>query len=225
MVAGNNNINKCVACKEKIASKASVCPNCGSSQSKYLRVLNTIISPTSLLISIISIGVSTAAYYNSSRMVIGNPIVEAQITEFRENKFSFFIYNLGNAPSVVKFVDLKISLQQQEGSHLLQVGFELEKPIILKAGDFSEVEVSYDSFLPRWTSWEVSDPAPSEKFSTSFLYGAAGFGNNLHCELSASFTRSGYYDFNSRSNTQTNGNCVDAMEWFAKNVGPLKAKY
>jgi len=159
--------------------------------------------------------------WNSNRAQIALPAIEAQAVNYDKQSFSVLIYNVGAAPSYVRSVDLDIWLVHHNGRHLLEAAFDLSEPLLVNPGQSFPVTFEYQEYVPRWTRWNQSDPPPPA-FETSFLYAASGLGNNLHCGLKVGHTRPGYNNHRGVHTTETNGNCVAAIEWFARAVGPLQ---
>ncbi len=213
----------CSACRQPIDPKASICPSCRSQQAKFLRISQTVSTPISLVISIVAFLASMFALYNSNQPQSANPRIEGQAVGFRDNDFSYLIYNVGSAPSILQSVDLHVSLQQGDGRHILKASFDLAEEILLQPGESTQITIPYADYVERRTTWEVSDPSPDD-FSLGFMYVAAGLGNNLNCGLVVGSTKPDYYNYIGGSTVQTNGNCSDAMKWFAKEIGPLAAE-
>ena len=214
---------KCVACKTPLEAGASVCPSCGTNQATWLRYLNMLSNPVSFLISVAAAAISIFAYAKSNEIVVANPTVELQIIDFAETGFKFFVYNRGDAPTVLGVVDLDLLLMQDGGAYRVEASFDLVEPITLIPGAVESISLSYDAYSPTWTRWVASVPPPNDPFTVSFLYGAAGLGNNLDCRVSVLYSKSGYYDNVGEYTAGTNGNCAYAMKWFAENIGPLAA--
>lgn len=218
-----NNNEHCRACKLDIEPNASVCPNCGSAQSRFRSMLKAAIGPVSLAISTIALMVSISAYLSSIRPPEINPSIELQVTGYEEEAVKFFAFNAGNAPTSVQGGAILISFQQRDTLHSVRTEFNLAEPLVLMPGEAEEIAIEYERYIPRWTEWNVAG-TNLEELDLSFLYAASGMGNNLHCEIRLYFTQSGYYDFRASNGVQTNGNCGYAMEWFAKELGHLSTE-
>lgn len=210
---------QCHACHEEIAKNAKICKHCSSSQNKlvyHLASLGTLIVPLMALL------VSFAALYFSRVTEPATPRLVVQVDRFTDIGFSFFVANLGELPTVVRDFDLKISLQQGAGSHVVEAGFSVP-PSQIPPGENRLFEIEYSSYVPRHTRWTASE-SMQEPFTLNFLYGAAGLGNNLHCEVDVYFTSQRYFPSNiDGAEGSVNGTCSAAMKWFAESVGPLKA--
>jgi hypothetical protein len=213
---------KCIACNSSIKREAVICPICRSSQSRYLLWANTNSNLAALVLSTISVLISLFAFYNSVRIPDTSPNIYLQLVNFEPKDFSIFIKNIGNAPTILANVELDIVLEQGNGTYHLKAFFNLNKGMVLGAGEERKINLEYSKFLQERTHWEVSMPPPTEEFSIGFLDAASSLGNNLSCSINVTFTRSGYYDYFGNSKTKTNGNCSDVMKWFAKSIGPLK---
>lgn len=160
------------------------------------------------------------ALYWSTRPTPSRAVIAVQITEFREDEFSFFVANLGKLPTVIRDFDLDISLAQADGMHVVSAAFSKE-PFQLMPGESQLVEASLADFERRYTNWQSSDISPDE-FTTNFLYGAAALVSNLHCEVKVHFPTQRYFPSNIEIATDAvNGACSAAMAWYAEAIGPL----
>lgn len=212
---------QCHACGEGIAENAMVCRQCGSSQRKYLYFVNAFANLGTLVVSFLALFVSFAALYFSMATEPANPRIVVQVDRFNQTGFSFFVANLGELPTLVRDFDLKISLRQGEGTHIVEAGFTLP-PDQIPPGGSRLFQIEYSSFVPRYTRWTASE-STQEPFTLNFLYGAAGLGSNLHCEIDVYFTSRRYFPSNiDGAEGSVNGTCSEAMKWFAENIGPLK---
>lgn len=219
---GNRMKKKCHACGEEISKYAMVCKHCSSSQRKFVYYVNTFVSVGTLAISLIALGVSLAALYFSRVTEPASPRLVVQLDRFNETGFSFFVANLGELPTVVRDFDLNISLVQGAGSHAVDAGFSVP-PTQIPPGENLLFQADYSSFVPAYTHWKVSGSTQDDPFSLSFLYGAAGLGNNLHCEINVYFTSRRYFPSNiDGAAGSVNGTCSEGMKWFAENIGPLR---
>ncbi|WP_299280779.1 hypothetical protein [uncultured Tateyamaria sp.] len=213
--------SQCHACGEDIAENAKVCGQCNSSQNRFLHRVNSFANLGTLAVSLLALIVSFAALYFSTVKEPASPRLIVQVDRFNESEFSFFIANLGELPTLVRDFDLRISLKQGDGTHVVEAGFTVPPAQISPEGNrlFS---VKYSSFVPRFTSWTATE-STAEPFSLNFLYGAASLGGNLHCEVDVYFTSRRYFPSNiDGAEGSVNGTCSEAMKWFAENIGPLR---
>lgn len=132
--------------------------------------------------------------------------------------------NLGQLPTAVRDFDLEVSLKEGEGTRTVKAGFSLP-PSQIAPGENQLVQVEYSDFVPDYTRWTASEDLRDKPFDLQFLYAASSLGSNLHCEVSVYFTSRRYFPSNiDGASASVNGTCSEAMEWFAKNIGPLKDK-
>ncbi|MGS4986755.1 hypothetical protein ACVDG9_02250 [Roseibium sp. RP-7] len=213
--------NQCHACGEEISENAKVCRQCNSSQNRFLYWINSFANLGTLVVSLLALLVSFAALYFSTVKEPASPRLFVQVDRFTQSGFSFFVTNLGELPTLVRDFDLRISLNQGEGTHVVRAGFTIP-PAQIPPGGNQLFSVKYSSFVPSFTSWTTSENT-EEPFSLKFLYGAASFGNNLHCQVDVYFTSRRYFPSNiDGAEGSVNGTCSEAMKWFAENIGPLR---
>ncbi len=212
---------ECHACGESISKNVKLCPVCTSSQNKIIFFANSLNGLGSLAISALSLIVAFIALYFSQVAAPASPKIEVQVDRFDDTGFSFFISNLGTLPTVVRDLDLKLSLVQGDGMHRVTAGFSIV-PTQLQPGESRLIELEYSSFVPRYTLWKASDDY-DEPFTLHFLYGAAGLGLNLHCQVDVYFASRNYPSNIEESSGSVNGTCSSAMKWYAENIGPLRA--
>lgn len=214
-------VKHCHACGEEIPENAKVCKHCSSSQNKLAYRISALVNPVTLAISLMSLIVSISALYFSLVMEPAAPQLEVQIDRFDETNFSFFATNVGELPTVVRDVGLTLTLQQGDGKHAVRASF-VTSPTQISQGESQLFEIAYSDFLPSYSRW-TNSKNESESFDSGFLRAAASLGGNLHCEVHVYFTSKRYFPSNiDGADGSVNGTCSSAMEWFARNIGPLE---
>lgn len=214
---------RCYACGKDIHKTAKICKHCTSSQNKIIYWIDAYAPLGTLIISLLSLVISSAAFYFSRVKEPPGPELVVQIDRFSENSFSVLVTNVGELPTVVRNLDLIVTLQQREGQHAVRAGFSVS-PTQISKGEGQLFDLAYSDFVPRHTRWTTSEDA-TEAFSLRFLNLAASLGNNLHCEVEVYFTSRRYFPSNAEgADGSVNGACVEAMAWFANNIGPLRVK-
>ncbi len=212
---------QCHACAGEIPENAKICRHCTSSQSKSIYRMGVLVNPGTLIISLLSLIVSLIALYFSRVTEPPSPELVVQVDRFNENGFDFFVANVGDLPTSIRDIDLKVSLQHGDGEHAVRAGFATSPTQILK-GESKLFRMHYSDFVPRHTRWTTSENAP-EPFSLNFLYAASSLGSNLHCEVEVYFTSRRYFPSNiDGAEGSVNGACSDAIKWFAEKIGPLR---
>ena len=215
-------VKKCHSCDEEISKNAKICRFCNSKQGKFSQYIDNIKGFGTLIIPFASLMISIAAFYFSRIPEPTIPRLVIQIDRFAENEFSFFIANLGELPTVVRNFDLIIMLAEGEGTRTVSAVYSLAQGQI----DPSEnrfIEVKYKDYLQNQGRWVETENLRNDPFSLQFLYAASLLGSNLHCELNVHFTSQRYFPSNTDSaSASVNGICIEAMKWFAENLGPLR---
>lgn len=212
---------QCHACGEQISDVAKICKFCSSNQRKPIYIANAFVGLGTLVVSVMALFVSFAALYFSRVIDPPSPRLFVQVDRFNDTGFSFFVANLGQLPTAIRDFDLKISLDQGEGTHEVVAGFSVPLSNV-PPGENRLLQIDYSSFQPEYTSWTASKDL-RQPFNLQFLYMAAKLGSNLHCEVEVYFTSQRYFPNNmDGAKGSVNGICTEAMKWFAENVGPLK---
>lgn len=214
---------RCYACGEDIPKTAKVCKHCMSSQNELMYWIGAFVPPGTLIISLLSLVISSAAFYFSRVKEPPSPELVVQIDRFNQDSFTVLVTNVGELPTVVRDLDLIVTLQQRDGQHAVRAGFSVS-PTQISKGEGQLFDLAYSDFVPRYTRWTTSEDA-TEAFSLRFLNLAASLGSNLHCEVEVYFTSKRYFPSNTEgADGSVNGACVEAMTWFAYNIGPLRVK-
>ena len=213
-------MRKCKWCLEKISERATVCPHCQLPQSKLLRKLSILEVSGALTISFLSPIISGAALWFSTRDPKIAPEVDAQIIAYSTDHLQFLAYNFGKAPTIVTSLNLEISLAQLDTTHRLNLYFPIKEPALLPSGGSKIFKIPYSSFSPNWSKWERT--GGNDIFDLGFLNVAAQMGSNLECNLELRFSSVEHNSYRAIRSSQSNGNCVEAMERYSKKINPLQ---
>ena len=204
-----------------MTARATVCPNCLLPQSKLLKNIAGFQNIATLAVSVLSLVISGIAVWFSMQKPEIEPEISVQIISWDAESFDFILFNHGKAPTIIEFVGIDISLVQLDTLHEAKGEFSLSEAAFLEAGTSKLITVPYASYDPSWSGWKTT--GGNDEFSLNFLGFAAQLGNNLNCEMRATYSTSVSFNNRRSKSSSTNGNCISTMMWFAKTFGPLKA--
>lgn len=172
----------------------------------------------SISIPIISLIISVTSLFYSLRSESIEPKLAIQVSDYEAKRFRVLVHNYGVSPTFLSSFRLEISLLQIDTEHNVTAVFPLTEQVFLPAGESKTIDLEYASH--SFAEWESR--GGTDRFTLSFLYGAASLGSNLSCLANANFTVSNDFNERSLSPSIAHSVCSSAFEWFAKEIGPLK---
>ena len=212
----------CIGCKSEIHSAATVCEKCGSSQGWLKFKVSQFSNSFAAIISVISLLISVLAYYQSQKKVPIEAEIVAQVVNLNEGQVDIQVFNNGNAPTVIDYINFRATLSRGGGNEGFNVDFDLVNPIELGPNNFQLLQLKYEDYDRRnFSGWFNSVPAPEGPFDPDFMRLATQMGNNLACEIEIYFISNSYYFTHSSKKIEINGQCTGAMIWYQKHFSEI----
>ena len=207
---------RCLGCQNKIKTGARICSHCGAYQSRFSIWLNASSGFVTLLVSVLSLIVSVFAIYFSIREEEPLPKLFVQFNRFNPDDFALTVSNLGQLPTVIEDINLKMTFELRGHRYTGDVWFEID-PTLIATAESRLLKLPYDSFLPHLSNFVSSGSSDDLIEDFRELRIASALGGNLDCKIFLSYSsrRSFPHNFDMAQAT-VNGQCVDAMRWYAK---------
>ncbi len=207
---------RCLGCQNKIKTGAKICSHCGAYQSGFSIWLNVSSGFVTLFVSLLSLGVSILALVFSVREEEPIPTLFVQFDRFNPEEFALTVSNLGQLPTAIEDINLKMTFELRGRQYTEDVWFKID-PTLIATGESRLLKLPYNSFLPEHSNFVSSGSADDLIEDFKELEIASALGSNLDCKVSLSYSSRMSFPHNfDVAQATVNGQCVDAMRWYAK---------
>ncbi|WP_088743564.1 hypothetical protein [Cobetia sp. QF-1] len=210
---------ECKWCKKEILKEASICPSCQQPQSKAHRYLDKRVPIGIAMISVLLSGYSLYVSYNPPP---AEPKIGASTRVSGVDKFQLLIYNYGNAPTLLSWIRLKVSLLDENNVRRTAYAAQmLEDPIVLQVGSSPELlTVEYERFSPYIGFSGNEHAITTRSLSKLTPYSIFDYqANDIECELLLQHTSVTSPHLTETPISLNYQNCSYAMRWLASTKG------